>query len=107
MPDSSSFPLLESLLRLRGLDLKPIYTIPDAAQIFGTSKRTIQEWVRDGRLAARDLPGRGRFLSGDLEAFLQASLKVRRNTMGQTDSPIEDARNRISNKRLQRRAKGK
>lgn len=75
MPDSSSFPLLESLLRLRGLDLKPIYTIPDAAQIFGTSKRTIQEWVRDGRLATRDLPGRGRFLCEDLEAFLQNSVR--------------------------------
>ena len=71
---SAHYPLLEPLLRQKGLLLKGIYTIPDAAQIFETSKRTIQDWVRDGRLISRDLPGRGRFLSEDLELFLARSL---------------------------------
>ncbi len=71
------YPLLESLLEQKGLKLLGIYTVRDAAKIFGVSRRTIQEWVRDGKLIARDLPGRGRFLSEDLEQFLERSLKTR------------------------------
>lgn len=74
---SCRYPLLEALLREKGLTLTGIYTVRDAAQIFGVSTRTIQEWVRAGRLVARDLPGRGRFLSEDVELFLQGSLKRR------------------------------
>lgn len=65
------YPLLESLLRQKGLSLKGIYKYQDAAQIFGASVRTIQQFVRDDKLRCRDLPARGRFLSEDLEAFLQ------------------------------------
>lgn len=69
------YPLLDSLLAQKGLAPKGIYTIRDAAQIFGVSAHTLLEWARDGKLVVRDLPGRGRFLSDDLELFLQRSLK--------------------------------
>jgi excisionase family DNA binding protein len=69
-------PLLQRLLLEKGLLLKGIYSNKDAAEIFGVSTRTIQEWVRSGKLHARDLPGRGRFLSHDLEEFLQLSVKT-------------------------------
>jgi NADPH-dependent curcumin reductase CurA len=67
------YPLLEALLKEKGLALKGIYKYKDAAEIFGASVRTIQQWVRDGKLRCRDLPARGRFLSEDLEAFLRNS----------------------------------
>jgi hypothetical protein len=67
------YPLLEALLAQRELPLKGIWTLGDVAKIFGVSKRTIQDWIRDRGLIPRDLPGRGRFLSEDLEGFLQNS----------------------------------
>ena len=67
------YPLLESLLAQKGLSLQGIYKYKDAARIFGASVRTIQQFVRDDKLRCRDLPARGRFLSEDLEAFLQDS----------------------------------
>lgn len=70
---SSKYPLLEAILVVRKLTLKAIYTNRDAAKIFGVSVRTIQDWIRDQKLTCRDLPGRGRFLSEDLESFLQQS----------------------------------
>ena len=67
------YPLLESLLAQKGLSLQGIYKYKDAARIFGASVRTIQQYVRDRKLPCRDLPAGGRFLSEDLEAFLQDS----------------------------------
>jgi hypothetical protein len=64
------YPILEELLATRGEPLKGLYTVRDVAQLFCVSVRAIQEWVSSGRLEARDLPGRGRFLSKDLEALL-------------------------------------
>jgi excisionase family DNA binding protein len=72
---NTASPLLERLLLEKQLQLKGIYTNRDAAEIFGVSTRTIQDWVREGKLRVRDLPGRGRFLSADLELFLQQSVK--------------------------------
>jgi len=69
-------PLLESLLTQRGMKLKAIYSIRDAAQLFQVTTRTIQDWVSEGKMTCRDLPGRGRFLSEDLEAFLQGSRRT-------------------------------
>lgn len=71
------YPLLEALLAQKGLRLRGIYTIHDVAGIFGVSVRTIQDWCRDSKLQVRDLPGRGRFLSEDLEAFLRGSVRTR------------------------------
>ncbi len=72
---SVPYPLLESLLRQKGLSLKGIYTVPDVAMIFDVSKRTIQDWGKQGKLIERDLPGRGRFLSEDLELLFHKSKK--------------------------------
>lgn len=71
--DGVRFPLLESLLAERGIGARGIYTIPDVAAMFNVGRRAIQAWIHDGRLPARNLPGRGRFLSEDLEQFLQQS----------------------------------
>ena len=68
---ASDYPLLQSLLRQKGRALQGIYKYKNAAEIFGASVRTIQQFVRDGKLRCRDLPARGRFLSEDLEAFLK------------------------------------
>ncbi len=68
-----SCPLLQQLLAEKGLRPKGVYTNRDTAEIFSVSPRTIQDWIRTGKLHVRDLPGRGRFLSADLEDFLQHS----------------------------------
>ena len=111
MPDSPGqmprYALLESLVAQKRLCLKGIYRIKDVAEIFGVSVRTIQDWCSDGRLVSRNLPGRARCLSADLEEFLQGSLKGPKNIAGQTYSPSENARERISKRRQQSRAKGK
>ena len=72
------YPLLEELLALRQMVLKPTYTIRDVAELFGVSTRAIQSRVASGQLDSRDLPGRARFLPTDLEAFLQNSNRRRR-----------------------------
>ena len=72
-PTVGRYPLLETLLSEKSFSFKGLYTNCDAATIFAVSSRTIQQWVRDGKLHARNLPGRGRFLSEDLENFLQNS----------------------------------
>jgi hypothetical protein len=73
--NSSRYPLLEDLLKQKGLLVQGIYTNRDTAGIFGVTVRTVQEWCRDGKLPSRDLPGRGRFLSEDLETFLRNSVR--------------------------------
>jgi len=78
-PTLAKYPLLESLLAQKNLSLKGTYTNHDAAEMFGVSVRTIQDWVRKGDFVARNLPGRGRFLSEDLEHFLQNSARRRRS----------------------------
>ena len=70
------FLLLEALLCEKGLSLLGTYTNRDVAKIFGVSVRTSQEWSRNGKLKPRNLPGRARFLSMDLEQFLQDSPKM-------------------------------
>lgn len=77
-PTLAKYPLLESLLAQKNLPLKGTYTTHDAAEIFGVAVRTIQDWVRKGDFIARNLPGRGRFLSEDLESSLQNSPRRRR-----------------------------
>ena len=48
------YSLLESVLAAKWLPDKGIWTIRDVADIFGVSPRTIQQWVRDGKLRLRD-----------------------------------------------------
>ncbi len=70
---SVRYRLLEAVLQERGLCLKGAYTNADVATIFKVSPRTIQEWSRSGRLKRRNLPGRVKFLSQDLEELLENS----------------------------------
>jgi predicted site-specific integrase-resolvase len=45
----------------------------EAKPLFGISARAIQNWMTGGKLTARHLPGRWRFLAEDIEDFLQTS----------------------------------
>jgi hypothetical protein len=72
-PQLDTYPLLEGLLRAKGLSLKGMYSYRDAAAIFDCSVRALQERIRNGKLRKRNLPGRGKFLSVDLEDFLRNS----------------------------------
>lgn len=76
-PEIPKFPLLTEVLAAKGLTLQAIYSIPDVANLFGVSDRTIRDRTSSGTLAARDLPGKGKFLSSDLEAYFE-----KRNTKG-------------------------
>ena len=69
------YPLLSALLEAKELTLKGAYTYRDATEIFDCSIRSLQERIRDGKLRVRDLPGRKKFLSEDLEDFLQNSVR--------------------------------
>jgi len=70
-----NYPLLEALLAAKRLALQGTYSYRDAAEIFDCSVRALQQRIRDGRLTARDLPGRKKFLPHDLEEFLRNSVK--------------------------------
>ncbi len=74
-PKASKYPLLETILAHKGLPLRALYTLHHVAEIFGVSIRAIQDRVKRGYLKSRDLPGRAKFLSIDLEAFLENSLQ--------------------------------
>jgi hypothetical protein len=73
--ESIRFPMLEAILAIRGLQLQPLYTNRDVAKIFKVCVRAIQNWIAAGKLIPRDLPGRWKFFSQDLEDFLVSSRK--------------------------------
>jgi hypothetical protein len=68
--ETTKYPLLEEILSSKEQPLQPMYTIRDIARLFSVSVRAIQNRVSSGQLPARDLPGRARLLSQDLEIFL-------------------------------------
>jgi hypothetical protein len=71
--NESRYPLLDAVLSTKNLSFQSTYSHPDVAEIFNVTSRTIQEWIASGKLVSRELPGRGRFLSVDLEEFLHKS----------------------------------
>jgi hypothetical protein len=77
LPRAGNYPLLEAVLQARSLPLLATYTYRDATSIFGCSIRSLQERIRRGQLRKRNLPGRAKFLSIDLEDFLQNSLTTK------------------------------
>ncbi len=87
--EPEKYPLLLSLLAPMGRQLQGKYTLKDAAEVFSVSIRTIEAWVHDGKLPARDLPGRSKFLSCDLEHFLQNSLRKPAGGVEEADSSAE------------------
>lgn len=72
---TNKYPLIQEILSLKELPVRPVYTIRDLASIFNVTPRAIQNRVALGQIPSRDLPGRARFLLEDIEAFLVASLK--------------------------------
>lgn len=72
---TSKYPLFQEILALKELQLQPVYSIRDIAAIFNVTPRAIQNRVARGQIQSRDLPGRGKFLSEDIETFLVASRK--------------------------------
>jgi hypothetical protein len=76
------YPLLEAVLLAKGLPDKGIWTIADVANLFGIRNRAVYDWINNQKLAARDLPGRGRFLSVDLEEFLRNSKRLPKGRNG-------------------------
>ena len=74
---TGAYPLLEALLFAKQVAVKAVWTIGDVAALFGVRNRAIYDWISSGKIAARDLPGRGRFLSVDLEEFLRNSKRAR------------------------------
>lgn len=73
--EANRYRLLEEILRIKGLSLQATYTIGDIARIFVVSIRAIQNRVASGQLIPRNLPGRAKFLTQDVEDFLLASRK--------------------------------
>jgi hypothetical protein len=76
------YPLLNALLTAKGLPDKGVWSIGDMANIFGVGKRAIYDWISNHKIAPRDLPGRGKFLSADIEEFLTNSRRVPKKRNG-------------------------
>jgi hypothetical protein len=75
-PNSTvKYSLLRAILNLKGRSLQATYTVRDLAELFNVSVRAIQNRVASGQIPSRDLPGRAKFLSEDLETFLVKSVK--------------------------------
>lgn len=72
-PKPTRYPLLETLLALKGLSMQGTFTLRDVADLFAVSTRTIQVRIKRGDLRSRNLPGRAKFLPFDVEQFLQNS----------------------------------
>ena len=73
--ETTKYQLLEEILAIKNLPLQPMYSTRDIAGIFSVSARSIQNWIAAGQLVPRNLPGRWKFLTQDVEDFLLASLK--------------------------------
>lgn len=56
-----------------GLTEKPLYKIHDVVHLFGVSRQTITEWVKDGTLVAYKVKSRVYFLRSDLEKLVTAN----------------------------------
>jgi Helix-turn-helix domain len=73
--ETQKYPMLEAILAIKNLPLQPMYTTGSIAEIFNVSARSVQNWIASGKLTGRSLPGRWKFLTRDVENFLEASLE--------------------------------
>lgn len=55
-------------LAIQEMILRPAYTIPEVANLFRVSVRTIQDRIARGLIIVRNVPGRAGILPADLEA---------------------------------------
>lgn len=83
--DSARFPLLDSLLEIRGLKREAVYTVKTTAAIFDVSPRKIDDWCCEGKMVPRDLPGHGRFLNEDLEEFRRSQGRQKKHERDSAD----------------------
>jgi transposase len=72
---TAKYQLLEEILAIKNMPLQPMYTTRSIAEIFSVSARSVQNWMASGKLTSRNLPGRWKCLTQDVEDFLQASLE--------------------------------
>ena len=93
-----SYPLLESVLRQKGLAPQGIYKCRDAARVFDASERTIQQWVRDGKLRCRDLPAR----ANSFRRIWKSSSKKPEANLSETEASRTDEWCRMSLRLSQR-----
>jgi hypothetical protein len=77
--ENTKYPLLQEYLAIQDMTLRPAYTIPEVANLFRVSVRTIQDRIAHGQIIVRDIPGRAGILPADLEAvFTRTKKKGRR-----------------------------
>lgn len=68
--ETDPFPLLQTMLRIKGKPLQATYTVAEVADLLDCSRRTINRRVASGDIEARDLVGRAQFFPIDIEAYL-------------------------------------
>ena len=73
--ETTDYPMLGAILAIQNRPIQPLYSGRDIAELFGVSVRAIQNWISGGLLIPRNLPGRAKFLTQDVEDFLLASRK--------------------------------
>ncbi|HWH59904.1 MAG TPA: hypothetical protein VN682_19895 [Terriglobales bacterium] len=71
-----SYPLLSGHLAMMGRSHQAIYFTRDYAAVFGMSMRTVQTYIKNGKIIPRDFRGRACFLPCDLEEQLSRQRKV-------------------------------
>ena len=73
--EKTKYPLLSQILTIKNLPLQAMYTPRHLAELFDVSVRSVQNWMTSGKLPPRSLPGHWKFLTQDIEDFLEASLE--------------------------------
>jgi len=68
--DSDQYKTLREWAAFHNLPLKPAYTVTEVARMFDVSKRTVQQWVADGLIETRNVPGRSKIFASHLEEIL-------------------------------------
>jgi hypothetical protein len=101
--EKDQYPLLREYLNLKGIPLKPAFTVSEVAQMFEVSSRTIQSRIARGRLKMRDLPGRAKILPIDLEEML-SRLHHGDQPRSSTATPINGPKPRTSHQSPHERA---
>jgi excisionase family DNA binding protein len=60
------------------IEADEVYTVPEVAELLKTSVRTVQRWVRDGRLPSLKIGGLRRVTGAAIKQFLaQMEVKAR------------------------------
>jgi len=71
--DLDRYPTLREWAAYHSLPLKPAYTVAEVALMFEVSTRTVQQWIADGDIETRRVPGRSKIFASHLENILAQS----------------------------------